>query len=258
MELPPLALTAAPSDAAQQARDDLAARYPTVPLAAAEVVVAVGGDGQLIDTLHRVLELRTALPAVFGMHRGTTGFLMNAWSAQDLPARIAAAERSEVHPLQMQAHDTGGGSLTALALNEVSLRRLGQQSARVRITVDGQVRMEELRGDGVMVATPAGSTAYNLSARGPIVPLGAEVLCLTPICPLRPRHWAGALLPRGSVVRFEVLDPGKRPVAASADQREMVEVTAVDVREQRDLALTLLFDPGHGLEERVLREQFRV
>ncbi len=254
-----LAIVGSSAPSAQQAYRELTARYATVPLEAADVVVVVGGDGELIDLMHRLLECGSATPPpVFGLHRGRTGFLMNDWSADDLHNRIRVANQTVIYPLRMDAFFEGGRMLTALALNEVALRRQSQQSARVRVLVDSRVRLEELAGDGVMVSTPAGSTAYNLSANGPIVPLSAQVLALTPICPLRPRRWTGALLDRKAVVRFEVMERHKRPVVVSADQREVVEVEAVEIREARDRPMTLLFDPRQSFEERVLREQFVV
>jgi NAD+ kinase len=191
------------------------------------------------------------------MNRGTTGFLMNDYSADGLAARLEGAIPSTLYPLCMDALDLAGQPLPPLlACNEVALRRVGEQSARLQVSVDGEVRLEELRGDGVLVATPAGSTAYNLSAHGPILPLGAGLLALTPICPMTPRRWAGALLRRDATVRFEVIEPEKRPVVASADQRRQVRVSAVEVREAIERPMKVLFDPDRSLDERLVREQF--
>ncbi len=239
--------------------EELAARYGNVPMADAEIVVAVGGDGTLLDALHAVLALGTSRPAppVFGLMRGTAGFLMNDYADGDLVERLSVAVPSVIHPLRMYGEGIDSDPIPEqLACNEVALRRLAGQSAAIRITVDGAVRMEELRGDGVLLATPAGSTAYNLSADGPIVPLGASLLALTPICPMRPRRWAGALLPRDATVRFDVLDPATRPVAATADQRQFVPVSWIEVSEASDRSLTVLFDAGRSLDERVVRAQF--
>jgi NAD+ kinase len=254
-----LAFVASDSPVAQAALSELSTRYEAVPLAEADVVVALGGDGSLIDALHAVLGLPAdhVPPAVYGMNRGTTGFLMNDWSAERLQERLAGAMPSVLHPLSMDAVDLDGATLPPLlACNEVALRRVGEQSSRLRVSVDGEVRLEELRGDGCMVATPAGSTAYNLSARGPILPLGAGLLALTPICPMTPRRWGGALLQRNAVVRFDVLEPVKRPVVANADQRRLVRVSAVEIREAIERPMTVLFDPDRSLDERLLREQF--
>jgi NAD+ kinase len=222
-------------------------------------VVAVGGDGALIDALHRVLILppECARPSVFGLNRGTLGFLMNDYSMDGLPERVAAAVESTVYPLRMRARDLDGLPLPEeLAFNEVALRRLHSQSARLRIVVDGEVRMPQLVSDGVLVSTPAGSTAYNRSAHGPIIPLGSGLLALTPICPMRPRRWAGALLPHRVVVRIEVEQPAIRQVSVTADQREFLAVSEVEVAEAQDRPVRLLFDSGHALDERMLREQF--
>ena len=256
-----LAFRASPSPRSQEAVDELVGRYGDVPLAEADIVVAIGGDGTLLDALHAVLALGGSrpLPPVFGLMRGTVGFLMNDFADGDLLARLDAAVPSVIHPLRMHGEGVEGDVIPEqLACNEVALRRLAGQSAAIRITVDGEVRMDELRGDGVILATPAGSTAYNLSAHGPIVPLGANVLALTPISPMRPRRWAGALLPRDSTVRLDVLDPAIRPVAATADQRQFVPVSWIEVSEAPDRALTLLFDAGRSLDERVVRAQFEL
>jgi NAD+ kinase len=236
---------------------ELVARHGEVAEEEADTVVALGGDGLVLDVLHRLVDLPEP-PPIYGMNRGTTGFLLNGYHPDDLTARLAAATATRVVPLECRAWDTDGRELPMLrAFNEVALRRLNNQSARIRVVVDGVERLEELACDGVLVATPAGSTAYNLSARGPILPLESNLLALTPICPLRPRRWAGALLRNTRTIAFEVLDPVKRPVAVSADQRELVEVGRVEVRESRGTELRLLFDDGQGLAERVLAEQFR-
>lgn len=233
--------------------------YRSVPMAEADVVVVIGGDGTLIDALHAVLALPPGrpAPAVYGMNCGTVGFLLNDFDTSDgLLERIARMEVTTIRPLRMRAYDTLGQPLPpALACNEVVLRRLGEQAARIRVTVDGTQRLEELRGDGVIVATEVGSTAYNYSAHGPILPVGAGLLALTPICAMLPRRWPGALLAHSAVVRFDVLEGTKRPVTASADQRGMTEVSAVEVSEA-DRTLRLLFDPRRPLGERVAQEQF--
>lgn len=254
-----LSFLASGAPAARAALAELSEHHTTVPLDEADVVVALGGDGALIDTLHAVLALPAdhPAPAVYGMNRGTTGFLMNDYSAERLLERLSEAVPSVLHPLCMDALDLDGHVLpSSLACNEVAVRRIGEQSARLRVSVDGEVRLEELRGDGAMVATPAGSTAYNLSARGPILPLNAGLLALTPICPMTPRRWGGALLRRDATVRFEVLEADKRPVVATADQRKLVQVSVVDVREAIERPMTVLFDPDRSLDERLVREQF--
>ncbi len=228
-------------------------RYGDAPLDQADVIVALGGDGFMLETLHRILNCGTP---VFGMNRGSVGFLMNDYVEDDLPARIAAANRAVIHPLQMDAVGLDGGHTGGLAFNEVSLLRQTRQSAKLRISVDGRVRLDELICDGALVSTPAGSTAYNLSAHGPIVPLDAPMLALTPISAFRPRRWRGALLSHRAHVGFEVLEADKRPVSATADSTEVREVARVEVRERRDIGLTMLFDSNHSYEERVLAEQF--
>ena len=253
MTAPRLAFCAADTDAAQAALDALGKRYRQVPIDSADVIVALGGDGFLLQTLHRGLE--RGVP-VFGMNRGSVGFLLNDYAEEGLPERIERAARVGLHPLRMDATTRDGQRTAALAINEVSLFRQQRQTARIRIAVDGVVRLEELSCDGVMVATPAGSTAYNFSAHGPIVPLAAGLLALTPISAFRPRRWRGALLPRSARVTFDILEGDKRPVSATADNTEIRDVERVDVHEAVDVALTLLFDPEHNLEERVLKEQF--
>jgi len=248
-----IAFLASPTADAQAARAALVARHGDAAPAAAEVIVALGGDGFMLRTLHDTQALDVP---VYGMNRGTVGFLMNAYHEADLPARLAQAQEEVINPLRMQARTVDGRDETALAINEVSLLRQGPQAARLRISVDGRVRMEELVCDGALVSTPAGSTAYNYSAHGPILPIGAEVLALTPVAAFRPRRWRGALLPKTALVRFDILDAAKRPVMADADGRSVRDVTAVEVRSEPSVRHRILFDPGHGLDERLLREQF--
>ncbi|NAZ37109.1 NAD kinase [Rubellimicrobium sp. CFH 75288] len=238
---------------AREGLERLIDRYGQVPPEEAEAVVALGGDGFMLETLHAV-EGRE-IP-VYGMNRGTVGFLMNGYREDDLPERIAAAERAVINPLRMTATTLDGETREALAINEVSLLRSGPQAAKLRISVDGRMRLEELVCDGCLVATPAGSTAYNYSAHGPILPIGAEVLAVTAIAPFRPRRWRGALVPKSATVRFDVIEPDKRPVRADADSVPVRRVAAVEVRSEPSVRHHLLFDPGHGLEERLLREQF--
>lgn len=248
-----IAFAASDRPEAQSASARLSARYGSVDPAEADVIVALGGDGFMLETLHTVMDRRTP---VFGMNRGSVGFLMNDFEEEGLPERLAAAGRAVIHPLQMDAWTEAGQHHTGLAINEVSLLRQTRQSAKLRISVDDRVRLEELSCDGCMLATAAGSTAYNLSAHGPIIPLGAPVLALTPISAFRPRRWRGALLPHTARVCFDVLEPDKRPVSATADDLEIRRVARVEVRERRDIALTMLFDAGRSFEERVLAEQF--
>jgi NAD+ kinase len=248
-----IAFTASESPMAQEARAALSARYGEVPLTDADVVVALGGDGFMLQTLHATVGRGTP---VYGMNRGTVGFLMNTFEADDLPNRLAAAEHAIIHPLAMHAETVDGQIHEGLAINEVSLLRMGPQAAKLRITVDGRLRMEELVCDGALVATPAGSTAYNYSAHGPILPIESQVLALTAIAPFRPRRWRGALLPATALVRFDVIDPDKRPVMADADSKPVRNVATVEIRSEPAISHRILFDPGHGLEERLLREQF--
>lgn len=238
---------------AQEAQAALASRYGSVALDDATHIIALGGDGFMLRTLHRNLE--RGLP-VYGMNFGTIGFLMNHYVVDDLPERLARAHPSILHPLLMHAITETGNSVTSLAINEVSLLRQTKQVAHIRVSLNGVVKIEELMCDGVLVATPAGSTAYNLSALGPILPLGTQVLALTPISPFRPRRWRGAILPADTEVRFEVLDPYKRPVSATADSHETRDVVEVLIKESVEQTITLLFDPEHNLEERILNEQF--
>lgn len=248
-----IAFRASTAPAAQEALAALLPRYGQAELSAADVVVALGGDGFMLQTLHDMQG--TGLP-VYGMNRGTVGFLMNAYGDEDLPARLAAAEEAVINPLAMTAVSGDGRVTTALAINEVSLLRAGPQAAKLRIVVDGRERMAELVCDGALLATPAGSTAYNYSAHGPILPIGSDVLALTAMAAFRPRRWRGALLPKSAVVRFEVLEPEKRPVRADADARPVDNVISVEIRSEPGIAHRILFDPGHGLEERLIVEQF--
>ena len=245
--------TASAVDLAEAARDRLIARHGQAAVHAADVIVALGGDGLMLATLQR--EQRRGLP-VYGMNRGTVGFLMTHFAAEGLPERLAAAEEAVINPLRMRAERADGSAVEALAINEVSLLRAGPQAVKLRILVDGRERMAELIADGALVATPAGSTAYNYSAHGPILPIGAEVLALTPMAAFRPRRWRGAILPKAARVIFEVLEPEKRPVAAAADAAEVREAVRIEVESVPDIRHRILFDPGHGLEERLIREQF--
>ncbi len=238
---------------AQEARALLAARYGDVPHDEAEVIVALGGDGFMLETLHA--SLACGKP-IYGMNRGSVGFLMNEYEADNLLERINAAERAVIHPLSMIAIDERGATHSALAINEVSLLRQTRQTAKLRISIDDKVRMAELFCDGVMVATPAGSTAYNLSAHGPIIPIDGKVLALTPISAFRPRRWRGALLSQDARVCIEVLEAEKRSVSAVADNFEVRDVVEVRITEDRTRQLTMMFDAGRSLEERMLAEQF--
>lgn len=250
---PRIAVCASERPEAERARERLTVLYGSVPEDEADVIVALGGDGFMLETLHANLSRGTP---VYGMNRGSVGFLMNDYEEDGLLERLAAAGRAVIHPLQMDAWTETGDVQSGLAINEVSLLRQTRQSAKLKISVDGKVRLEELSCDGCMVATPAGSTAYNLSAHGPIIPLDARMLALTPISAFRPRRWRGALLSHRATVEFEVLEADKRPVSAVADSLEIRRVVRVAVRERRDIALTMLFDAGRSFEERVLAEQF--
>ncbi|WP_347266030.1 NAD kinase [Paracoccus sp. (in: a-proteobacteria)] len=242
---------ASSTETALTAAAALSERYGQVPIREAEVIVALGGDGLMLSVMHQ----NRGLP-VYGMNRGTIGFLMNAYDEEDLPGRIAAAEETVTNPLAMTAATADGHEHCALAINEVSMLRAGPQAARLQISVNGQLRMAELVCDGAMLCTPAGSTAYNYSANGPILPLGADVLALTAIAAFRPRRWRGAILPKDVTLRFDVLEPEKRPVMANADSHAVDSVLWVEVRPESTIRHRLLFDPGHGLEERLMREQF--
>ncbi|MEZ5821620.1 MAG: NAD kinase [Xanthobacteraceae bacterium] len=248
-----IAFVASASVEAQAALRQLTDIYGNADADAADVVVALGGDGLMLQTLHR--HMYTGKP-IYGMHRGTVGFLMNEFSTHDLHARLAAARESLINPLKMRATDIHGNVHIHHAINEVALFRQTHQAAHLRIMIDERERMAELIADGILVATPAGSTAYNLSAQGPILPINAPLLALTPISPFRPRRWRGALLPNSAQVVIEVLDSQKRPVAAVADHDEARDVTRVEVASDKTISMRMLFDPGHSLEERILREQF--
>lgn len=248
-----IAFCASRAPIAQAALQGLTRRYGDHAEYGADVIVALGGDGFMLQTLHRT---QTNPAPVYGMNRGTVGFLMNEYSEHGLVERLTAAEEAVINPLSMVATDIDGQEHHALAINEVSLLRAGPQAAKLQIRVDGKVRMPELICDGALLATPAGSTAYNYSAHGPILPIGSEVLALTAMAPFRPRRWRGALLPKQAEVTFEVLEGEKRPVMAEADSNAVQNVTQVQIRSAPDVAHKVLFDPGHGLEERLIREQF--
>ena len=252
-----MALVASGAEAAQAAEGLLRARYPFVPLEEAEMIVALGGDGYMLHTLHEMLARQRVCP-VFGMNRGTVGFLMNDWRLDGLVERLAHARAFSVAPLAMTATTVTGEEVRHNAINEVSLLRETRQTAWIEVSVNGRVVLPELICDGVLVASPAGSTAYNLSAWGPILPLNSRLVALTPISPFRPRRWRGALIPDELKIGFRVLDPVKRPVSAVADQREVRDVSEIEVCVDRSEALTLLFDPEHALDERIAMEQFAV
>lgn len=248
-----IAFTASESEKARAGRSRLVARYGECDLADADVIVALGGDGFMLQTLHETRDLEVP---VYGMNRGTVGFLMNEYNESGLVGRLMAAEEAVINPLQMHAQCVDGTHHSALAINEVSLLRAGPQAAKLQISVDDRVRMEELVCDGALLSTPAGSTAYNNSAHGPILPIGAEVLALTAVAAFRPRRWRGALLPKNAKVRFDVLEAAKRPVMVDADSRSVSNVAFVEIASQPAISHRLLFDPGRGLEERLLQEQF--
>src|SRR5258706_1587012 len=237
---------------AQPALDRWRRRYDDVGPDEASIIVALGGDGYMLQTLHAFLGRDVP---IYGMNFGSVGFLMNEFHGDDLIEHIKAAEPARVHPLLMTA-ESPGGQTKALAFNEVSLLRETRQAAKLRIVLDGKVRLEELICDGILVSTPAGSTPYNLSAHGPILPLDSALLAMTPLSPFRPRRWRGALLPHQAQIRFDILEPERRPVSAVADNIEVREVRRVDVAEDRSVAMTMLFDAGHSLDERILQEQF--
>lgn len=250
-----LAFSASKRPEAQLALERLTKKYGQLPTEEAEVVVALGGDGAMLDALRRRFDDQKP---VYGMNRGTVGFLMNDYEDDDLPQRIDNAERTDLTPLTMEAEDIHGKLHQALAMNEVSLLRQTAQTAKLSITVDGKTRLELLTCDGVMVATPMGSTAYNLSAQGPILPLGANLLALTPVSPFRPRRWRGALLRHDAEVQIEITEPERRPVSASADNQEVRDISKISISADRSRRLTLLFDPGRALDERILEEQFAI
>ena len=252
-----MALVASSAEAAQVAEQLLHAHYDFVPIEKADLVVALGGDGFILQTLHEMLERGRVCP-VFGMNRGTVGFLMNEWRIDGLVERLERAKAFSVPPLEMKAVRVDGQVVVSPAINEVSLLRETRQTAWIEVSVNGRVVIDELICDGVLVATPAGSTAYNFSAHGPILPLNSPLLAITPISPFRPRRWRGAIIPDDLRVSLRVLDPKKRPVSAVADQREVREIDRVEVAIDRSRALTLLFDPEHALDERISMEQFAV
>ena len=253
---PRRALVASPTASAQAARAALADAWDWCTLDEADVVIALGGDGFMLQTLHTLLDQRRLAVPVFGMNLGTVGFLMNEWRQHDLDERLANARAFKVTPLMMTAIGVDGRVHTMPAINEVSLLRETRQTAKLEVSVNERIVMEELACDGILVATPAGSTAYNLSAHGPILPLGSAMIALTPISAFRPRRWRGAILPDKARIRLRVLYPGKRPVSAVADQREVREVAEVDIAIDRARELTLLFDPEHALDDRITMEQF--
>jgi NAD+ kinase len=247
-----IAFVASQSPEAQDALQRLAARYGNAPVESADVIVALGGDGLMLQTLHRMM---TAGKPLYGMHRGTVGFLMNDFAADGLKERLAEAEITVIHPLVMRTEDAAGRRHEHRAINEISVFRQTHQAARLSVHVDGKERLAELVADGVLVATPAGSTAYNLSAQGPIIPINAPLLALTPISPFRPRRWRGALLPDQARVTVTVLEADKRPVAAVADHDEVRSAARVEIEMDHGISMQMLFDPGHSLDERILREQ---
>ncbi len=260
MKLKSIGVIASQTEKAQKVLKSLTKKYGFINLkdkknknAEVEVIVALGGDGFMLHILHRYMNKN--IP-IYGMNCGTVGFLMNESTEKKLPERISEAKPSVIHPLKMIAKTIDGKEHTALAINEVSILRETKQAAKIRISVDGDIRMDEVICDGMIIATPAGSTAYNFSAGGPIIPLDSGVLALTPISPFRPRRWKGALLEHEAEVRFDIMEARKRAVSAVADFTEVRDVVSVNVSEQRTKKMTLLFDPGHGLEERIIREQF--
>ena len=248
-----VAFCASSTDQAVSAKAALEQRYGNVDESDADIIVALGGDGMMLETLRKHIEKPVK---VFGMNRGTVGFLMNEYDEAGLIERLNAATLVTLHPLRMRVETINGETQDALAINEVSLLRQTAQTAKIRITIDDTVRMEELLCDGLIVSTPAGSTAYNLSAHGPIIPLGAGILAMTPLSAFRPRRWRGALLDNKAQITFEALDVEKRPVSATADATEVRDIRRVTITEDRGTALRLLYDPDHNLDERVLKEQF--
>ncbi|MBZ0123086.1 MAG: NAD kinase [Roseovarius sp.] len=248
-----IAFVASDVPVAQTARAALIQRYGQAEETGADVIVALGGDGFMLQTLHRTQDLEVP---VYGMNRGTVGFLMNDYSETDLIDRLDAAEEAVINPLAMRAQTVDGAVRDALAINEVSMLREGPQAAKLKISIDGRTRLAELVCDGALVATPAGSTAYNYSAHGPILPIGSDVLAITAVAAFRPRRWRGALVPKTATIRFDVIDPLKRPVMAEGDGQSVRDVAWVEVRSEPAIRHRILFDPGHGLEERLIREQF--
>jgi NAD+ kinase len=253
MSAPKIAFVAADEDQAQEAVLSLKQKYDHVDPKAAEIIVALGGDGFMLQTMHDFL--REDIP-IYGMNRGSVGFMLNTFEEANLLERLERAVEANIRPLRMTTTDVSGGVETAVAINEVSLLRETRQSAKIRISIDDRIRMNELICDGILLATPAGSTAYNLSAHGPVIPIDASLLALTPISAFRPRRWRGALLPYRSSVKFEVLELLKRPVSAVADNTEVRNIKEVTICEATDVSIRMLFDKDHSLEERILREQF--
>ena len=250
-----IAFVSSDSDAASGALSELTTRYGNAPIDNCDVIVALGGDGFVLHCLHDCMDTQTP---IYGINRGTVGFLMNAYDADDLPAKIADAEEETLRPLSMTAVSTSGEVTHALAFNEVSLLRSSRQSANLKIIVDGKTHLENLICDGVLVATPAGSTAYNLSVHGPVIPLGADLVALTSISAFRPRRWRGALLPSSAEIRIENINPAKRPISGSADHTEVHDVASITVSQHPTKSVVMLFDQGHSLNERILREQFEI
>lgn len=248
-----IAFLASTAELAQSARNTFVHQFGDCDSSEADVIVALGGDGFMLQTLHLTQHLNVP---VYGMNRGTVGFLMNEFSQDNLEQRLSATEEAVINPLRMRATCTDGSQHTELAINEVSLLRQGPQAAKLQIFVDDRLRLSELACDGALVATPAGSTAYNYSAHGPILPIGSAVLALTAMAAFRPRRWRGAVLPKAAKVRFEVIEPVKRPVMADADSRSVQDVVSVEIESAGDITHRLLFDPDHGLEERLIQEQF--
>ncbi len=249
----PFAFVAADNEEARQTRSILASRYGHVAPEIADVIIALGGDGFMLETMHKSLQLNVP---IYGMNLGTVGFLLNEFQEEELEVRVAEAREAVLHPLRMVAQLTNGESASTIAINEVSVFRETRQAANLSIDIDGVCRMDKLVCDGLLVATPAGSTAYNLSAHGPIIPIGSKLLALTPISAFRPRRWRGALLPNSTRFKIGVIDAKKRPVSAVADSTEIRDVSSVEIWEDRSLSMRLLFDPKHNLEERILHEQF--
>jgi NAD+ kinase len=251
--MPKVSFLSSPAPEALKAKTTFEALYPYVNPQEANIIVALGGDGFMLETMHAYLD--KGIP-IYGIHCGSVGFLMNAFSPQDLFERLKKAKPTSLYPLEMTVNQNGGGQKKSLAFNEVSLLRETRQAAKIKINIDDVTRLQELVCDGILVSTPAGSTAYNLSAHGPIIPLGAPLLALTPISAFRPRRWRGALLTETAVVTFTILEPQKRPVSAVADFTEIRDVTSVSIRQIKEKSVTLLFDHEHNLDERILREQF--
>jgi NAD+ kinase len=254
MNFKQIAFLSSDAPAAKRALARMVKAYGNADLKSADVVVALGGDGHMLQTMHKMVS--SGVP-VYGMNRGTVGFLMNDFSEANLHQRLNEAELTTIHPLKMTAIDAHGKKHSGIAFNEVSLLRQRHQAAKIAIHIDGKQRLEELICDGLLLATPVGSTAYNLSAHGPILPIGSPLLALTPISAFRPRRWRGAILPRTAKVTLHILEAKKRPVAAVADHLEVREVQSVEIVEDKKRIVKMLFDPGHSLAERVLNEQFR-